>query len=221
MLGGVATAIAVCTCVVLLVFNPYPDRSRPCSATPDGERASTDRPRGARSVWTLRWHVILRRSRPRSQHPLNWKPYPSYLDPPLADAAAEKNAMLLSGRLSEFFTLDQPECATGDTASKTRVALFCDSNATMWAPSGLEQAAKQRRWRLEILGKGGCPPMDLPISSPSPPTGVHRVRAVAQPHPHPAEGRAAAAGRAKHEASLRQQLWISLWFDVIRLTVAR
>ncbi len=163
VLGGVATAIAVCTCVVLLVLVPTPTGRGPAAPhlTVSGPRP-TGQEVGPYDAAVARDFAQVQAAVAASAE---LEAVPSNLDPPLADAAAEKNAMLLNGCLSEFFTLDQPECATGDTASKTRVALFGDSNATMWAP-GLEQAAKQRRWRLEILGKGGCPPMDLPISDP-------------------------------------------------------
>ena len=56
----------------------------------------------------------------------------------------------------------QPECATGDTASTTTVALVGDSNAAMWSPA-FQQVAAQRHWRLETLAKAGCPLLDLPI----------------------------------------------------------
>jgi hypothetical protein len=40
-----------------------------------------------------------------------------------------------------------------------------DSHAAMWNPA-LQQVAAQRHWRLEMLAKGACPPMDLPIANP-------------------------------------------------------
>ncbi len=91
------------------------------------------------------------------------KAVPSNLDPPLADAAAERKAMFLNGCLRNLFQVGQPECAAGDTASTTTVALVGDSNAAMWNPA-FQQVAAQRHWRLETLGKGGCPSMDLPIT---------------------------------------------------------
>ena len=59
----------------------------------------------------------------------------------------------------------QPECATGDTASTTTVALVGDSHAAMWNPA-FQQVAEQRRWRLETMAKAACPLMDLPITNP-------------------------------------------------------
>ena len=163
VLGGVATAVAVCTCVVLLVLVPTPTGHGPAAPhlTVSGPRPAGQNI-GPYDAAVARDFAQVQAAVAASAQ---LEAVPSNLEPPLADAAAEKTALLLNGCLSEFFKLDQPECATGDTASKTRVALFGDSNATMWAP-GLELAAKQRRWRLEILGKGGCPPMNLPISEP-------------------------------------------------------
>ena len=93
------------------------------------------------------------------------KAVPSNLQPPLADAAAEQKAMLFHGCLRNFFEGGQPECATGDTASPTTVALVGDSHAAMWNPA-FQQIAEQRHWRLEILAKAGCPLLDLPITNP-------------------------------------------------------
>jgi hypothetical protein len=90
---------------------------------------------------------------------------PSNLDPPLADAAGEaKQRIYLNGCLRNYLQVGQPECATGDTASTTTVALVGDSNAAMWSP-GWERVATQRHWRLETLAKGGCPLLDSPIFS--------------------------------------------------------
>ena len=105
---------------------------------------------------------------------------PSNLDPPLADAAAEVTAHLYSmAACGIFFEVGQPECAMGDTASPTTVALVGDSNAAMWTP-GFQQAAAQRHWRLEMLAKAGCPMLDLLTFNPVAAPGVHRVRPVAR-----------------------------------------
>ena len=79
--------------------------------------------------------------------------------------AAERKAVLLDGCLRNLFEVGQPECATGDTASTTTVALVGDSHATMWNPA-FQQVAAQRHWRLETLAKAGCPLLDLPIINP-------------------------------------------------------
>jgi hypothetical protein len=59
----------------------------------------------------------------------------------------------------------QSECATGDTASPTTVALVGDSHAAMWNPA-FERLAEQRHWRLETLAKVTCPLQELHITSP-------------------------------------------------------
>jgi SGNH domain (fused to AT3 domains) len=93
------------------------------------------------------------------------KAVPSNLDPPLADAAAEQKALSFDGCLRTPLQVGQPECAAGDTASPTTVALVGDSHAAMWNPA-FQQIAAQRRWRLEMLAKGACPLMNLPITNP-------------------------------------------------------
>ena len=93
------------------------------------------------------------------------KAVPSNLDPPLADVAAELKALSFGGCMRNSFEVGQPECATGDTASTTTVALIGDSNAAMWNPA-FQQVAAQRHWRLETLTKAGCPMMDLPVVDP-------------------------------------------------------
>jgi hypothetical protein len=87
---------------------------------------------------------------------------PSNLDPPLADAAAGDQRIYFNGCLRKILEVGQPECAMGDTASKTTVALVGDSNAAMWA-EGFYYAAAQRHWRLEMLAKAACPMLDLPL----------------------------------------------------------
>jgi peptidoglycan/LPS O-acetylase OafA/YrhL len=93
------------------------------------------------------------------------KAVPSNLNPPLADAAGEVGAMLFDGCLRAPFQSGQPECAMGDTASKTTVAVVGDSHASMWIPA-FQQIGTQRPWRLEAMAKAACPMMDLPIANP-------------------------------------------------------
>jgi hypothetical protein len=92
---------------------------------------------------------------------------PSNLDPPLADAdlKAETRRTSYQDCGLEPWQVKQPECAMGDTASPTTVALIGDSNAWMWG-AGFLQVAEQRHWRLEMLTKGGCPLLDLPTLNP-------------------------------------------------------
>ncbi|CPR08071.1 acyltransferase domain-containing protein [Mycobacterium bohemicum DSM 44277] len=91
------------------------------------------------------------------------KAVPSNLNPPLADA--KERPLGSKGCLRDILLVDHPQCATGDTASSTTVALVGDSNAAMWEPA-FEEVAAQRHWRLETLAKGYCPLLDLPIAIP-------------------------------------------------------
>jgi hypothetical protein len=92
------------------------------------------------------------------------KAVPSNLNPSIADATGELGAMLFNGCLRAPFQAGQPECAIGDTASKTTVAMVGDSHASMWIPA-FQQIGAQRPWRLETTAKAACPMMDLPIAN--------------------------------------------------------
>ena len=94
------------------------------------------------------------------------KAVPSNLTPALAEADAEIKTLCQRRLHARLFRSGEPECARGDTASATAVALVGDSNATMWAPA-LQQLATQRHWRLETLTMAGCPLMKLPTINPS------------------------------------------------------
>ena len=60
------------------------------------------------------------------------KAVPSNLNPPLADACSRARAMSPQRLPAHILEVGQPECATGDTASTTTVALVGDSHAAMW-----------------------------------------------------------------------------------------
>ena len=90
---------------------------------------------------------------------------PSNLDPPLAKAPADKAAVFVNGCVRSWREIGQGECATGDIASPTTVALVGDSHAAMWNPA-FQHLAEQRHWRLETLAKVTCPLQDLHITSP-------------------------------------------------------
>jgi peptidoglycan/LPS O-acetylase OafA/YrhL len=90
---------------------------------------------------------------------------PSNLDPSLAAAPADKAAVFVNGCVRSWRDVGQSECATGDTASPTTVALVGDSHAAMWNPA-FERLAEQRHWRLETLAKVTCPLQELHITSP-------------------------------------------------------
>ena len=163
-LGGVATAVAVCVGVALLAVVPAPvGRGAPAAAL-----TITAAPVPAGSdidAYDAAVQHAFAQVQAAVAASADLKAVPSNLDPPLADAAAEHKAMLLNGCLRNPFQVGQPECATGDTASTTTVALVGDSHAAMWSPA-FQQVAAQRHWRLEMLAKAACPLMDLPIANP-------------------------------------------------------
>ena len=90
---------------------------------------------------------------------------PSNLDPSLAQAPADKAAVFVNGCVRSWREVGQSECATGDVASPTTVALVGDSHAAMWEPA-FRKVAEQRHWRLETLAKVTCPLLELRITSP-------------------------------------------------------
>ncbi|MEI8081071.1 MAG: SGNH hydrolase domain-containing protein, partial [Actinomycetes bacterium] len=90
---------------------------------------------------------------------------PSNLDPPLTGMGVASKAFMDSGCMLAITEAIQPECASGDTASTTTVALIGDSQAAMWFPA-FREAAEQRHWRLETLSKGACPVLDLHGANP-------------------------------------------------------
>ena len=70
----------------------------------------------------------------------------------------------MNGCMLSFFEVGQPECATGDTASTTTVALIGDSNAAMWNPA-LQQVADAAALAAGELGKTGLPIDGPPIGN--------------------------------------------------------
>ena len=163
-LGGAATAIAVCVGVALLVVVPTPvGRGAPAAAM---TVAVVPVPAGSDLA---AYDAAVQRAFAQVQTAVaasaNLDAVPSNVDPPLADAGAEKKALEFDGCLRNPFQGGQPECATGDVGSPTTVALVGDSHAAMWNPA-FQQLASQRRWRLELLSKGACPLLDLSVANP-------------------------------------------------------
>jgi hypothetical protein len=162
-LGGVATAVAVCVGVVLLERVPVPV-GRGAPAAPLTITAAPPLTGDNVDAYDAAVQNAFAQVQAAVAAGAELKAVPSNLNPPLADAAAEQQAYLLNGCLRTPFQGGQPECAAGDTASATTVALVGDSHAAMWNPA-FQQIAEQRHWRLEMLGKGACPPMDLPVAN--------------------------------------------------------
>jgi peptidoglycan/LPS O-acetylase OafA/YrhL len=90
---------------------------------------------------------------------------PSNLDPSFVGVQAEQAAYAGQGCLLSPLQGEQPECASGDTASPTTVALIGDSHAAIWNPA-FQQIAEQRHWRLVTLAKAACPVLDLRGANP-------------------------------------------------------
>ena len=157
--GGVASALAACVSVVLLLWVssiPLP--------IPVGRGAQT----APLTITPVLRHLVqdvFAQVQAAVASSADLKAVPSNLNPPLADAAGEVGAMLFNGCLRAPLQSGQPECAMGDTASKTTVAVVGDSHASMWIPA-FQQIGTQRPWRLEAMAKVACPMMDLPIAKP-------------------------------------------------------
>jgi peptidoglycan/LPS O-acetylase OafA/YrhL len=162
-LGGVATAVAVCVGVVLVERVPAPVGRGPAVA-PVTITATTPLAGANIDAYDAAVQSAFAQVQTAVAAGAELKAVPSNLNPPLVDAAAEAQEYLLNGCLRTPFQGGQPECATGDRASPTTVALVGDSHAAMWKPA-FQEIAAQRHWRLEMLGKGSCPLMDLPIAN--------------------------------------------------------
>ncbi|MFI5505855.1 acyltransferase family protein [Mycobacterium sp. NPDC051804] len=161
-LGGVATAVAVIVCVALLLSAPFPvGRGTPA---PSLTVSATIPAAGSNiSAYDAAVQDVFAQVQAAVTASAERTAVPSNLSPALADAPADLKAMTLNGCMRTPTQSGQPECAMGDTASATTVALVGDSHAAMWTPA-FQQVAEQRHWRLEMLSKGACPLMDLPIT---------------------------------------------------------
>jgi peptidoglycan/LPS O-acetylase OafA/YrhL len=166
--GGLASALAACVSVVLLLWVssiplPIPvgrgAQAAPLTITPGPV------PKGdSIEAYDAAVQDVFSQVQAAVASSADLKAVPSNLNPPLADAAGEVGAMLFNGCLRAPFQSGQPECAMGDTASKTTVAVVGDSHASMWVPA-FQQIGTQRPWRLEAMAKAACPMMDLPIAN--------------------------------------------------------
>ena len=162
-LGAAATAVAVCVGVALLSVVPTPvGRGAPgvpltltAAQVPAGSGIDAYDTAVQRAFSQVQTAVAAS---------ADLQAVPANLQPPLAAAAAEDKARWFDGCLRTPYQTGQPECAAGDTASPTRVALFGDSHAAMWNPA-FQQVAKLRHWRLEMLAKAACPPVKVRVDT--------------------------------------------------------
>ena len=162
--GGVATAVAVAVGVALLAWVPIPVGRGPAAA-PLTITAGPVPAGSPMDAYDAAVQHAFAEARAAVSVAADLKAVPSNLNPSLANTAAEEQLIYFNGCLRKYLEIDQPECATGDTASTTTVALIGDSHAAAWRPA-LQRVAEQRRWRLETLAKAGCPLLDLPITNP-------------------------------------------------------
>jgi peptidoglycan/LPS O-acetylase OafA/YrhL len=165
--GGVATSAAACVGVALLMWvssMPMPvavahgAQAAPLTITP--APAPTGDSVGA---YDAAVQNVFSQVQAGVAASADLRAVPSNLNPSVADAAGEVGAMLFNGCLRAPLQSGQPECAMGDTASKTTVAMIGDSHSSMWIPA-FQQIGTQRPWRLEAMAKAACPMMDLPIA---------------------------------------------------------
>jgi peptidoglycan/LPS O-acetylase OafA/YrhL len=161
-LGAAATAIALCVSLLLLAVRPVPVGHGAAAAqvtvNPPGPSAAASVEPDVVAQMSAQIQAAVAASAPVQEIPSN-------LSPTLADAPGDKPTVFLNGCVRSWKEVGQAECASGDTASATTVALVGDSHAAMWSPA-FKSLAEQRHWRLETLGKVTCPLMDLPITSP-------------------------------------------------------
>ncbi len=163
-LGGVATAVAVCVGVVLLISVPNPVGRGP-AAKPMIITAAPVRPGSNMEAYDAAVQNVFAQVQAAVATSVDMKAVPSNLNPPLTDQTAQQLGILTHGCLLVLpFDAEQPECAAGDLASTTRVALIGDSRAAMFNPA-FQQVSAQRHWRLEMMAKVGCPITDLPLTN--------------------------------------------------------
>ncbi|WP_419197391.1 acyltransferase family protein [Mycolicibacterium phocaicum] len=162
-LGGVATAMAVCVGVAVMVWVPNPV-GRGLAAQPMKLTAPSVPAGSSPAEYDAAVREVVAQAQTAIAESAERRAVPSNLNPALADLTAQQLALLTNGCLRVLpFDSEQPECAVGDLESPTRVALIGDSRAAMFNPA-FKQAATERHWRLEMLAKAGCSIVDLPIS---------------------------------------------------------
>jgi peptidoglycan/LPS O-acetylase OafA/YrhL len=162
--AGVASGVTACACVLLLMVVPVPvghgkaaPKANIVALPPTAVPTLSPQEAAVRQGFTQARDAVAASADLRA--------VPSNLDPSLAKAPADKAAVFVNGCTRSWRDVGQSECATGDTASPTAVALVGDSHAAMWDPA-MQLVAEQRHWRLETLAKVTCPLQELHITSP-------------------------------------------------------
>lgn len=161
--AGIASAATASACVLLLTVIPVPVGHGPAAAKATIMALPTAAPNAGAQQTAVQ--QALAQVRDAVAQAAGLRAVPSNLDPPLAQAPADKAAVFVNGCVRSWRDIGQSECAAGDIGSPTTVALIGDSHAAMWNPA-FAQVAEQRHWRLETMAKVTCPIQDLPIDSP-------------------------------------------------------
>jgi peptidoglycan/LPS O-acetylase OafA/YrhL len=198
-LGATATVIAICVGVALLKVIPTP-LGHGAPAAPLNFTAAPVAAGAPIEAYDAAVHQTFAEVQAAVAASADLKAVPSNLVPPLAETFAEKDRLRFNGCLREPFESGQPGCAMGDISSPTTVALVGDSHAAMWTPA-FQQIATKRSWRLEMLAKGACPLLDLPITN--------LLSRLAERFEHCAQWRAEILGRL--EAERPRLIVLSLW----------
>lgn len=161
--GAAATAVAVAVGVVPLVIAPTPVGRGPAS---EGILLSVDSAPQGSSLQNLDAAVrrVFDQVNAAVAASVGIEAVPSNLTPPLTGQTDQFKAIMTGGCLRLPLQGDQPECAVGDVASQTSVALIGDSRAAMFNPA-FEAVADQRGWRLEMMSKAACPIVELPLTN--------------------------------------------------------
>ncbi len=173
-LAGAASAVAACACLLLLTVTPAPVGhgspapaasivALPSSVFPTGKPHEVEPP--AIDPRDTAVESVFAQMRDAIAAAADVRAVPSNLNPSLERAPDDKAAVFVNGCVRSWRDVGQSDCATGDTASASTVALIGDSHVAMWNPA-FQQFAEQRHWRLETLAKVTCPLQDLPIDSP-------------------------------------------------------
>ncbi|MEU2043547.1 acyltransferase family protein [Nocardia niwae] len=162
--GGVSTAIAIGVALALLLVVPAP-AGRGAAAqsltltTPAAPVTPAIDPYGAAV------EQLTAQTQAAVAAAAEVRAVPSNLTPSLANARGDRAEVFDNGCFRSWHDVGQGECASGDMAAATTVALVGDSHAAMWQPA-FEEIAASRHWRLETMAKVTCPLLDLPITSP-------------------------------------------------------
>lgn len=164
LVAGGASAVTACACLLLLNVIPVPV-GHGTAAPKANIVALPPAPAPDVSPQEAAVRQAFGQARDAVAASADLRAVPSNLDPSLADAPADKAAVFVNGCTRSWRDVGQAECAGGDAAAPTTVALVGDSHAAMWYPA-FQQVAEQRHWRLETLAKVTCPLQDLRIVSP-------------------------------------------------------